>query len=452
MDIIELLKKPEGKTLEFKRDISSSQGLVRTIISFANTAGGTIVIGVEDKNHYVVGIEEPISVEEALANIISDSIEPQIIPEIDIIPWRNTYLLVVHVYPSSNRPHFLKKTGKSDGVYIRVGSTNRKADKSMIGELERFSKNQSYDEMPLPDLSSEDIDFRVASELFEPIYKLKPKDLESLGLTIRYQGKTVPTVAGVLLFGKERKKTFPDAWIQAGRFRGKDKTTIVDSVAIHEYPIKAIENVLAFIEKHTMKAIEIKRIKHEVRSNVPMIALREAIINAVVHSDYSQCGAPIRVAIFDDRIEIENPGLLPFGLTTEDIKRGVSKLRNRTIGKIFNKFGLIEQWGSGISRMFSSCEEAGFPEPKFEELGIHFRVTLFSNEIGKPKLDQKDSAIISALQYTEGLNTQAIAVKIKLSPRATRTRLIRLIDLGYVVEIASSSQDPNRIYLFSGKS
>ncbi len=200
-----------------------------------------------------------------------------------------------------------------------------------------------------------------------------------------------------------------------------------------------------------MRSIDIKHIKHQVRWSVPLIAIREALINAVVHADYSQQGAPIRIAIFDDRIEIENPGLLRFGLTTEDIKRGISKLRNRTIGKMFNKLGLIEQWGSGIQRILSSCSEAGFPEPKFEEIGTHFRVTLFTEQALRPKIDKKDQAILSLLKSDEGLNTQIIAQEIKMSARATRTRLIKLIELGYVVEIANSAQDPHRQYFLSKK-
>ena len=80
--------------------------------------------------------------------------------------------------------------------------------------------------------------------------------------------------------------------------------------------------------------------------------------------------------VFDEKIEVESPGLLPFGLTIDDILRGVSKLRNRVIGRVFKELGLIEQWGSGIGRMIDACREHGLPAPEFEEVGTHFRVTL----------------------------------------------------------------------------
>ena len=90
-------------------------------------------------------------------------------------------------------------------------------------------------------------------------------------------------------------------------------------------------------------------------------------MNAVVHADYAQRGAPIRLAIFDDRLEEENPGLLPFGLTLEELPRGISRLRNRVIGRTFHTLGLIEQWGSGIQRMTAACRDAGLAPPTLDE-------------------------------------------------------------------------------------
>ena len=451
MNIIELLKQPEGKTLEFKRDLSSPSNILRSITAFANTAGGTLIIGVEDTSRFIVGIKEPHELEEKISNLVSDTIAPNLFPEIDTVPWRNTYLLVVRVFPSPTRPHYYKKFGPEKGVYIRVGSTNRKADPEMLQELKRIVRNETFDKQPLAKLSSEDIDFRAASEQFEKIKQITKKDLETLEVLIDYQGKKVPTVAGLILFGKERAKFFPDAWIQAGRFKGTDKSLIIDNAEFHSYPINAIEEVLRFIEKHAMQSIKIEGVRHQKSWNVPIYAIREAIINAVVHADYSQHGTPIRVAVFDDRIEIDNPGLLRFGLTIPDIKQGISKLRNPIIGRIFHTIGLIERWGSGIQRIISSCHEGGFPEPQFEEIATHFRVTIFTTRDTKTSLlDKNNQNVIDLLkQHPEGLTTSKIAEQIKLSVRATRTRLLKLIELGLVTEIASSPQDPQRLYFLN---
>jgi predicted HTH transcriptional regulator len=446
MNIADLLKNPESKTLEFKRDLSSPIKILHSIIAFANTAGGILVVGIEDKTKKVCGVEAPLLVEEQLANMISDNILPKIIPEIEILPWRNKYLLALHIYPSSLRPHYLKKYGVENGVYLRVGSTNRLADSTLIMEMKRFVLDGSFDEQALPDLSIKDIDIDFASKALAKADKLTLSNLETLKIITKHQSRKVPTVGGIVLFGHDREKYFPDAWIQCGRFSGTDKQHIIDSLEIHSYPVIAINQVMDFIRKHAMQAINIQDLRHQKKWNMPLAALREAIINAVVHADYAQRGAPIRVAIFDNRIEIENPGLLPFGLTIDDILAGVSKLRNRVIGRVFYKLGLIEQWGSGIKKILENCKNAGFDEPIFEETGIHFRVSIFIKSEKKFKLDKTGNLILEILKASKGLSTKEIAQLIHLSERATRTRLLALINKNLIIEISSSEKDPRKKY------
>lgn len=141
----QLLQKTESKILEFKRDLSSPIGILRTIVAFANTAGGTILLGVENKTKHVCGVENPLLLEEKLANLISDHIAPQILPEIEIIPWRNLYLLSIQIFPSSVKPHYLKQYGAEKGTFIRAGSTNRLADSTMISELQRVKIDDLFD-------------------------------------------------------------------------------------------------------------------------------------------------------------------------------------------------------------------------------------------------------------------------------------------------------------------
>jgi len=446
MDLVELLRRPEGKTLEFKRDLSSPDGALKTIVAFANTAGGTLLVGVEDGTRHVRGVSDPLHVEERIANLLSDSIAPRLVPEIEILPWRRTQVIAIQVYPSSSRPHYLAREGVESGAYIRVGSTNRRADAEMIQELRRVARGETFDEQPMPDLDSEALDFRAASESFASEHELRERDLETLRLLTEYQGRKVPTVGGVLLFGVDRERHFPDAWIQAGRFAGTDKSRILDRTEFRSHPPRAIEEAIAFIEKHSMHGAEIGAVRRKERWNLPPVAVREAVINAVAHADYAQRGAPIRVSIFDDRLEIENPGPLPFGLTVEDVQRGISKLRNRVIGRVFHALGLIEQWGSGIQRMTAACREAGLPDPRLEEVATRFRVTIFTQPVSRPALDDTDQAIVDALSDGSGRLTSEIAAMIGLTPRATRTRLARLVGSGLVREVGSGPQDPKRRY------
>ena len=219
--------------------------------------------------------------------------------------------------------------------------------------------------------------------------KLKRSDLDTLRLMTKHQGRKVPTVGGMLLFGKER-------W------------------------------------------------------NLPPVAVREAIVNAIVHTDYAQHGAPTRGSIFDDRLEEENPGLLPFGLTVDDLLQGVSKLRNRVIGRVFHELGLIEQWGSGIQRMVAVCRDAGLAAPVLEEIGARFRVTIHTTGIGAPSVDKTDQAILDALTAGNGLSTREIAVMVGLTARATRSRLPKLVERGLLRDIGTSPQDPRRRYFRAG--
>ncbi len=186
------------------------------------------------------------------------------------------------------------------------------------------------------------------------------------------------------------------------------------------------------------------------RWNLPPAAVREAVVNAVAHADYAQLGAPIRISIFDDRLEVENPGLLPFGLTVDDLRHGVSKLRNRIIGRVFHELGLIEQWGCGIQRMMAACREAGLAPPLLEEIGTHFRVTVRTTPTGVPSVDKIDRAILDVLAAGNGFSTKDIAAAIELTARATRSRLVKLIKHGLVREIGASPQDPKRRYFRTG--
>ena len=446
MDLVQLLRRPEGKTLEFKRDLSTPEGALKTIVAFANTAGGTLLVGVEDKSRHVRGVREPLDLEERLANLISDHIVPRLVPELEILPWRRSHVLAVQVYPSPSRPHYLKRQGLDGGVYVRVGSTNRKADRELAQELGRFARGEAFDEQPMPGLDSEALDFRAASESFTPVRRLGRADLETLRLVTDDQGRKVPTVGGMLLFGLDRERHFPDAWIQAGRFRGTDKSRIDDRAEIRSLPVRAIEEAIAFVQKHALHGAEIGAVHRRERWNLPPVAVREAVINAVAHADYAQRGAPIRVSVFDDRLEVENPGLLPFGLTVEDLHRGISKLRNRVIGRVFHALGLIEQWGSGVQRMTAACRDAGLPAPVFEEVGTRFRVTVSTERTGPPVLDTTDQVILDALAGGAGRLTSEIAKAIDLTPRATRTRLARLVGRGLVREVGTGPQDPQRRY------
>jgi predicted HTH transcriptional regulator len=216
--------------------------VLRTLVAFANTAGGTLVIGIEDGTRAVRGVDDPLAVEEKLANVLADDISPRLVPEIDIVPWRSTQVLVVQVHLSPSRPHYLA----SAGAYVRIGSSNRRADPPLIAGMARLA---SFDETPLPELAAEEVDVASASNALGRA--VSTRHLVSPGALIEHQGRPVPTVGGILLFGLDRTATLPDAWLQLGAFAGADRSRIPDQRDVDEPLTAWVDAGVTFVERHS---------------------------------------------------------------------------------------------------------------------------------------------------------------------------------------------------------
>jgi len=409
----QLITMPEGKTLEFKRDMSSPGNILKTLVAFANTAGGRLLIGVDDDSMAVLGVESPLDEEERLCNLIADSIEPRLVPNVELISFADKTLLSVEVYPSGLRPHWVKKEGPEEGVYVRLGSTNRQADRELIAELHRTAAGIAFDELPMPELSADDLDLAAMKSIFKEDRKLGEKELITLKLLTHEQGRLVPTKGAVLLFGRDRTRYFPDAWIQCGRFVGQDKAEIFDHIELYDHLPQAVESIMLFLKKHAMRGADFSEIRRKDVWSIPLTILREAVVNALVHADYSQIGAPMRVAFFDDRIEIENPGILLPGMTIEDVKQGVSKIRNRVIARVFRELELIEQWGSGVRRMFKEAKALGLPEPEIIEIGMRVRFIVYLAEPVVLPLRSRSSR--DQVGTKQGPSRDQVGTKLKLN-------------------------------------
>lgn len=380
-----LLQQPEGKTLEFKRDLSSPRNVLKTLVAFANAAGGCLVIGVDDSRQ-VLGVSDPLDEEARICNRIADGISPRLVPSVELASVGDRTLLIVEVFPSSARPHYINSLGPEAGVYVRLGASNRQAGPDWITETRRAAAGQVFDEQPMPELGIDDLDVAAMARVFGPTRTLDERSLQTLKLLRAEQGLLVPTRGAVLLFGKARGQHFPDAWIQCGRFRGLDKADIFDQHEVHAHLPDAVAEIELFLKKHAFKTARFGAMRREDVWSIPLTMLREAIINALVHSDYAQRGTPIRVAFFDDRIDIESPGLLLPGMTIDDMKSGVSRIRNPVIARVFRELGLIEQWGSGIRRIFDEATRQGLPAPVIEEIATGVRLCIRLAQQHAPEL------------------------------------------------------------------
>ena len=440
----EFLSRNEGKTLEFKENTTNLKGIIKSVVAFANTAGGVIVVGIGNRNKEIIGLKNPLREEEKIANAVADSISPLMIAAIEITSYRDRELLVIRV-PHLAGPYYMKQDGEEGGTFVRLGSTNRRADPETIKTLRLFASNTTFDELPSLKGSIDDI---YMKNTFQGLNKSPTKtQYQMLGIYSDHFGETKPSIGGVLLFSPERTEVFPDSAMRCAYFEGNTKEKILSHTDITAPLPSAVEEIITFIERHSTKEAVIGKTKRVDIPQYPYEAFRELVINALVHADYSMKGSQIQIALFSDRIEITNPGGFPFGQTMEKALSGYSRLRNHVIGRVFRELKYIEQWGSGLQRILAICKKLGIKSPKFEEQNNHFRAILYPNNEGHEQYSQDEQILINHLVRYGAIQTSEAAKLWKLSDRATRTRLSKMMKEGMIVRIATSPKDPHAVFV-----
>lgn len=275
---------------------------------------------------------------------------------------------------STRRPHYITDQGAGGGVYVRLGSTTRQADPALAAELERNARGIAFEDLPEPRAVLDDLDLEVLSELRGRTTSVA--DLLALALTAKQGDQIVPTNAGILAACPDLTRFLPSAWVQCGRLRGPHGTDIFDQIEIHGPMPLAVDRVVEFLLKHAYKTAVFGEVRRRDVYSIPVEPIREVIVNALVHASYAERGTPIRIGFYDDRIQVDSPGLLLPGMTIDTMRR-VSRLRNPALARIFREAGIMEQWGTGVQRVFEQVAEAGLPEPVIEEVQDRVRVTIY---------------------------------------------------------------------------
>lgn len=385
-ELSKLISRGEGKALELKEEMPANQNIARTAVAFSNMGGGKIVIGVEDKTGKIIGVNDNdiLNLPDKISNVIYDSCYPAIVPEIYVAKAENKNVLVVEIFPGNLKPYFIKSTGRERGTFVRVGAVNKPADAEMIHELERQKLNISFDEQMKNGCTEKDIDFQKLKMNFKTLTgrSLKSGDMLTLKLIKEIKGKSVPTYGGLMLAGK--KEFFEQAKIKCARFKGNDVKIFIDQKEFSGPLYEQVENAMNFARTHIALSGKLNGIQRIDRYEVPLEAIREAIVNAVVHRDYSISGADIKFAVFDDRIEITSPGQLPCSLEISDLESGRSEVRNKVIARFFREIKFIEQWGTGIIKMMDFCREAGLKQPEIKENGLFLKVIFYKASAARP--------------------------------------------------------------------
>lgn len=388
--IVEELLSGESKNVEYKESRpEKSIKYMKSVIAFANTMGGYLVFGIEDKTQKIVGIPNDIVFQEmdAITNAISDSCEPMIIPDVYPQTVDGKTIIVVAIAAGKQRPYYIKSDGPTEGVYIRISGTSRKADRTMAREMYYESEGRSYDSVIRTDLniSDEEIAQLCADMKAVAIANCK-NDIQKQSvktvtknvllnwniLAESADGSIHPTNACVFLIGQDAFLSK----IQCGMFKGTTRDIFVDKRDYSGLLWQQVEDAFQFVLRNIRLGAKIEGVYRKDIYELPPDSIRELIINAVMNCSFLQ-PSHVQVAIYDDRLEITSPGGLMPGVTIDRMREGYSQIRNRALAHAFSYMNLIEGWGTGIPRLIRQMKEYGLRAPEFIDMDIALRINLY---------------------------------------------------------------------------
>ena len=435
---------PESETAERKQ--SWNEDCLKALAAFANTRGGTLWVGVHDDGH-AVGWHGDGHEQEVISNQISDKL--QCLPVAMTIQTRDDLPVLVIRMARTASPVAVR--GR---YYRRVGNSTREIPD---GELPRFlleRTGQNWDELPsefgLEAVAERTVaDFRILAR--ERLPDLAPSDTTALVL-----GKLQLTLpgdhlnrAGLLLFGQNPQRLVRTAYVQIGRFG--DEATILDEKMAESNLFVQLEQTMQAIRGYVFVRYDIPKAaagrsaledlqRHEVWE-FPYDAVREAVLNALVHRDYTSVGR-IQIRIYDDRLVISNPGGLPETLTVSDLfKEHNSFPRNPAIAQTIYYTRLIEKWGTGTIRMRNACRAEGSPDPEFEARPNEFVVTLRKGRVRASRVptnhEDEDRVMILAASQEGGISRQDVIDLLNYDAQSASNLLLRLKRQRRIIQIGT---------------
>lgn len=434
----------ESSTLEWKRSLPENEQIIKTIIGFCNRFGGKIVIGVAN-NGEILGIDEAIAEEqmEYLDKMIYESSAPPIIPLVHTQRIGDKVVLIIEVSAGMNKPYYIKSLGMEKGAFVRLGRSTMKANADMIEELKWSSRGLHFDLSSLYHATLGDLDMDAIRDFFA-LRKGKKKEAIDALLTsfdiIREEHKSrYPTVAGALLFGRRPEKHLPEAFIICSRFSGISGRKAIASQDCTGTLFEQFEMAFAFILKHLHHSFVIRGKKREEKLEIPEIAIREVLLNAIVHRNY-HIQAPIKIAIYDNRIEIFSPGDFPGPINNSNLLSGLTYIRNPGIGKIFRLAKYIEKLGSGFHNLFQSYENWGLTPPEIIEGENYIKCILPREKINisqAPDVTNYEEKILTLFNQLEEITIGDVISLLGMARATAGRRINDLVKAGKLKKIGS---------------
>ena len=437
--ISELIRAGESQTLEFASAQANVEKIGRTICAFANAEGGTLIVGATQGSANT----NP----EVIADLREDllhRISPHIAFAIREVIFQRRNLLLVDVPSGWDMPYTFDRE-----IFVRVGEQTRPADGLLVRELlaKKSALGPRWERQVAAGVSLHDLDatllLRVANEAEGGkrfLFSGPHTAIEILRELDLAEGDMLRNSA-YALFGNKPDRRFPQMRVRAVAYRGKDQESMKDSRMIGGNLFEIVEKSLAFLKDHAPISSEIPRegLQRQQKAPFPFVAVREALLNAIIHRDYAPADGSASISIFSDRVEIWNIGGLPEGMTVRELAHvHASRPRNPDIAHLFMLHGQIERIGSGTRRILREFRSVGLPDPKWLEVSGGLLLTLPREKLAGvassgQDLNPRQRAVLKNLQVDDVIR---LADYLERSPdvqeRQARVDLKNLVEMGFL--------------------
>ena len=415
----------ESDSIELKSQVIPD--ICKEVIGFANTNGGTVYIGIED-NGIIVGVDDEDKIILQLNNMIRDSIKPDItmFVKYEAIILEDKKVIAIKVQRGTDRPYYLGNKGlKPAGVYVRNGTSTNPASEANIRKMIKETDGDSFENMRSLE---QNLSFNATNEQFKKRnIVFNEAKMKSLGLFLK-DGE-YSNVAFLL-------SDQCTATIKTATFNGTDKLNFQDRKEYSGSLFEQMENVYQYLEMRNKKRASFNGLYRIDTLDYPLDALREALLNCLVHRDYSFSASTL-ISVYDDRIEFVSIGGLPDGINLDDILLGISACRNPKLAAIFYRLELIEAYGTGIPKIMSSYKDTGF-EPKIEVTNNAFKITLPNlNYSIDEQTETEDNRIVAFIDKNGFITRKDVEELLGISQTSANRILKDMVDKSVLYRIGN---------------
>ncbi len=400
--LLEMIRNGENSSVEFKRDDVRPDSIAKEFSALLNFEGGYILLGVADDGIVSGLTRSREDAERWVMNIAHQNIQPSFIPSWSPIPFDDGKVVGVIELPadSPGKPHKARR-GNAWVTFMRVGSTSREASREEEGRLYQAAHLMRYDIRPVLDTGYESLDqerlenyFRIVLDREAPAlndHESWRRILTNIDILAEAAHATVATAAGLLLFGDNPNRRLPQAGITATAFPREDKDYDTVDEELIRGPLVSIQNArkrtvdkgvidraVDFVDRNMGTVAWLEGGRRLRKKALPLDAVREAIVNAVAHRDYSLIGTDVEVSLYRDRLEVISPGRLPNGVTVEKMAEGLRAARNELLKETLRDYGYVDHLGMGVrNKIIGSMRVHNGTQPDLIEDENRFTVRLW---------------------------------------------------------------------------